>query len=948
MQLSTETTTKFKVDISELKSGIQEANKNIKLANAEFKAASAGLDNWAKSSDGVSAKLKQLSTVLDAQKTKLKNYESQYEALENAYDENGKRAEELKQSLQDLANQGVSKTSDEYKTLEKSLAEVEKEQASNRKAADNMKVTILNQKAAVSSTEKEIRNYENSLADIESEAKQTEDAVENLNEDVTESGKVAENVSGGFTVLKGAIANLLSDGIKAVLDGFIEVGKEAFTMANDVDRATNTFISKTGSSVEAAEDFEDVISSIYKNNYGETFEDIADSMATVKNNLGDLDNGELQKMTEGALLLRDTFDYDINETTRTAAMLMKQFGIDGETAYSMIATGAQNGLDKNGDLLDTLNEYSVHYKQLGFDVDDMLNMLVNGTETGTFSVDKLGDAVKEFGIRTKDTAASTDEGFELIGLSADEMREAFAKGGESAQDATKKTLEALFNMDDQVKQNQAGVDLFGTMWEDLGIDGVKALMDVTGEVEVSKDALNEINDVKYNDIGSTIEGIKRTLKTSISDTINNDVLPSFSSLVDSVDWEGFGQKVGNAVGAIVDFFKWIVDNKDTIITALTSAAAGLGAYIAYTTAVKIMEGGFMSLSIAQKAVTAAQWLMNTAMSMNPIGLVIAAVVALVTAFVLLWKKSDAFREFWINLWEKIKETASKAWAAIKQFFSDAWTKIKEIWQSVSTWFKNNVTEPLKNFFSNMWTNIKKFASDTWTNIKGIWQVVSGWFKSTVIEPVRKFFTDLWNNLKTGASNAWNGIKNAFSSAVSFFKDTFTKAWNAVKKVFSSWGSFFGGLWDTIKNKFSSIGTNIANAIGSAVKSGINGVLSSIESTINSGISLINSALSIVGSDGISYISLPRLAKGGIIDKAMAAIIGEDGKEAVVPLEKNTGWMDEIASRLAEKMNNAPGAVNNSNVTNVTNNFYQTNNSPKALSRLDIYRQSKNLLRLRRV
>lgn len=946
--MSTETTTKFKVDISELKSGIKEANQNIKLANAEFKAASAGMDDWAKSSDGVSAKLKQLSTVLDAQKTKLKNYESQYEALENAYEENGKRADELKQSLQDLANQGVSKTSDEYKTLEKTLAEVEKEQASNRKAADNMKVTILNQKAAVNSTEKDIRNYEKSLADIENEAKQTEDAVENLNEDVTESGNAAENASGGFTVLKGALANLLADGIKAVLDGFIEVGKEAFTMANDVDRATNTFISKTGSSVEAAEDFEDVISSIYKNNYGETFEDIADSMATVKNNLGDLDNGELQKMTEGALLLRDTFDYDINETTRTAAMLMKQFGIDGETAYSMIATGAQNGLDKNGDLLDTLNEYSVHYKQLGFDVDDMLNMLVNGTDTGTFSVDKLGDAVKEFGIRTKDTAASTDEGFELIGLSADEMREAFAKGGESAQDATKKTLEALFNMDDQVKQNQAGVDLFGTMWEDLGIDGVKALMDVTGEVEVSKDALNEINDVKYNDIGSTIEGIKRTLKTSISDTINNEVLPSFSSLVDSVDWDGFGQKVGNAVGVIVDVFKWIVDNKDTIIIALESAAAGLGAYIAYTTAVKIMEGGFMSLSIAQKAVTAAQWLMNTAMSMNPIGLVIAAVVALVTAFVLLWKKSDAFREFWIKLWDKIKEIASKSWEAIKKFFSEAWTKIKEIWQTVSTWFKNNVTEPLKNFFSTMWTNIKKFASDTWTNIKGIWQVVSGWFKSTVIEPVKKFFTSLWSSLKTGASNAWNGIKNAFSSAVSFFKNTFTKAWNAVKNVFSSWGSFFGGLWDTIKNKFSSIGTNIANAIGSAVKSGINGVISSIESTINSGISLINSALSIVGSSGLSYISLPRLAKGGIIDKAMAAIIGEDGKEAVVPLEKNTGWMDEIANRLSEKMNANTGAVNNSSVTNVTNNFYQTNNSPKALSRLDIYRQSKNLLRLRRV
>ena len=149
-------------------------------------------------------------------------------------------------------------------------------------------------------------------------------------------------------------------------------------------------------------------------------------------------------------------------------MLMDQFGISGEEAYNLIAQGAQNGLNKNGDLLDTINEYAVHFKQTGRGAEDFFNMLENGAEEGTFSVDKLGDAWKEFGIRAKDTTTTTTEAYEILGLNADEMRAKFAAGGESAKQATDTILTALFSMDDAVKQNQAGVDLSvlcGRTWE---------------------------------------------------------------------------------------------------------------------------------------------------------------------------------------------------------------------------------------------------------------------------------------------------------------------------------------------------------------------------------------------------------------------------------------------------------------------------------------------------
>ena len=127
-------------------------------------------------------------------------------------------------------------------------------------------------------------------------------------------------------------------------------------------------------------------------------------------------------------------------------MLMDQFGISGEEAFNLIAQGAQNGLDKNGDLLDSINEYSVHYKQLNFTAEEFFNSMINGAESGTFSVDKLGDAVKEFGIRVKDTADSTTEGFELIGLDANKMRKEFAKGGEAASKAMDLSLIHICNI----------------------------------------------------------------------------------------------------------------------------------------------------------------------------------------------------------------------------------------------------------------------------------------------------------------------------------------------------------------------------------------------------------------------------------------------------------------------------------------------------------------------
>ena len=224
-------TTKFKVDISDLKSNITQANKLIKLANAEFKAASAGMDDWSKSATGIQAKLKQLASVLDAQKSKLSSYEQQLDRQKEAYDENGKRADQLKAKLQELADNGVKKTSDEYKKYETELANVEKEQNANKTAIDNLKVTILNQQAAVKTTEAEIRKYDSALVDLGNESKNADKNTDDLNESLEEIDDSAQKASDGFTVMKGAIANVIGNvivsGLKKIGETLVDIGKNA-------------------------------------------------------------------------------------------------------------------------------------------------------------------------------------------------------------------------------------------------------------------------------------------------------------------------------------------------------------------------------------------------------------------------------------------------------------------------------------------------------------------------------------------------------------------------------------------------------------------------------------------------------------------------------------------------------------------------------------------------
>lgn len=225
--MAEEFTSKFKVDISDLKKSLADARNEIKLANAAFKAGTAGMDDWTKDADGLTKKLEQLQTVLKSQKTILNTYKQQLEQAEDAEQDSAKRADELRAKLKQLADQGVDKASDEYKKYAAELKKAEAEQDSNEKSVNKLRLQVLNAEAAVGKTEKELRQYENALD-------QAERGVEDLSRAEDRAHDTTGKLGDGFTVLKGAMASLVADGIRKVASELKSLIVDGAKYADDI------------------------------------------------------------------------------------------------------------------------------------------------------------------------------------------------------------------------------------------------------------------------------------------------------------------------------------------------------------------------------------------------------------------------------------------------------------------------------------------------------------------------------------------------------------------------------------------------------------------------------------------------------------------------------------------------------------------------------------------
>lgn len=514
-----------------------------------------------------------------------------------------------------------------------------------------------------------------------------------------------ENKSTGLrdTLKKLAAGFALGAAIKKTADAVVGCVKRA----DELKESLNTLQTQTGATGEEMQGLGDSLKNIYADNYGESFDDIAVALAEVKTQTN-LTGTELERTTENALALSDTFDFEIQESTRAADMMMKQFGVTSDEAFNLIAQGAQNGLDKNGNLLDSINEYSVHFKQLGFDAEDMFNMFSNGAKAGVFDVDKLGDAVKEFGIRCKDGSNTTIEAFESLGFNADELQQKFAQGGESAQDAFQEVVTALNNCDDEVIKNTAGVNLFGTMWEDMGADAVKALTDTNGEFDKTADNLNKIKEIKYDSLGNAFEGIKRQIETGLVLPIGEKLLPKLNEFANYINdnMPDIKSTVESVMDGICSAISFVTDNLNIIIPILAAAVAGFTAFQIISTIAPL----FTMIQTAIAGTTTVQAALNAVMMANPFGAVAVALAALVAAGVALYMNWDTIKTKCEELLSKVTEV----WTNIKTAVSNKIEEIKNAINDKLSYFKNagkNLFNALWDGLKEVWNNLKSWVSD---------------------------------------------------------------------------------------------------------------------------------------------------------------------------------------------------------------------------------------------
>lgn len=535
--------------------------------------------------------------------------------------------------------------------------------------------------------------------------------------------------------------------------------------------------------------------------------------------------------------------------------------------------------------------------------------LENSSKLAGYSVAETEATFKQLNGVLGDTqgAATTTANLQAIGLEQSKLQEltdgvigAWAKYGDSipidglaeAVNHTVQLGEVQGNLADVIEWAGGDVDKFNEKLskcstETERADLIQKMLAEQGLTEAGK-AWQENNEsiVEANNAQAEFEKTTAALGEKIEPITNK--LTELKT--NALQW-----LIETGLPAAQNGFGWLKDNIPTIATVVAGLTA---AWLAFGGAQTILNG-------IQTAGIAIQTALNAVMNANPIGLIILAITALVAAFVYLWNNCEGFRKFWIGLWESIKKTAG----------------------AVMDWLKSAFTAVGK-FFTDLWTGLKNGAVSAWQGIKAAFSAVATWFNDSIIKPVANFFSGMWSKLKDGAKNAWQGIKDTFSKVASFFGDIFSNAWQKVKAVFSTGGKIFDGIKDGIVSVFKTVVNAIIKGINKVVKvpfDGLNGILKKIQ------------GISVVGIKPFSWLSwranapqLPLLATGGVVDKATAAVIGEDGAEAVMPLEKNTGWIKKLAQEIAAEQGQGM-------TINQTNNFQQA-----YTSRIEKYKAKQEL------
>lgn len=550
--------------------------------------------------------------------------------------------------------------------------------------------------------------------------------------------KAGDRLSDG--IKKGAAAAGAAAGAALAVAAVDAIGREAET-----DRVAAAL----GLTSEEAGRAAEVAAEVYKNAWGASTAEAAAGVKAVMEQIGGMrtaSSADLQATTEHAMALATTFQVDVAQAAASVGTMMKTgMAADAQQAFDIITAGFQAGVDKRGDYLDTLTEYSTLFRNLGIDGATATGMLAQGLANGARDADKVGDALKELSIRAVDGSNTTREAYANLGMDADTMAARFAAGGASASGALADVLDGLRGMEDPVAQTATAVGLFGTQAEDLGaalysLDPTTAVQSL-GQVE---GAAAQMATTVGDNTATKIEAAKRSIQDlGLSVVEHTGPLGAFAAALGS-----FAPAAMGVLGPLAMMTSAWGATTGAIVKNTAAWVANAAAQVASKVASLAMVGVSLVVRAATAAWTAVQWLLNAAFLANPITWIVLAVVALVAAIVLAYKNSETFR----NIVQKVGQIAAAAFGWIV----DAVKKVGEWIGKVFGWVRDN------------WSKIGLILTGPigWAVkwITGNWDKVMGFFKA-IPGKLGELFKGVVNAITFPFRTAFNAISKLWNSTI---------------------------------------------------------------------------------------------------------------------------------------------------------------------------------------
>ena len=623
---------------------------------------------------------------------------------------------------------------------------------------------------------------------------------------------------------------------------------------------------------------------------------------------------------------------------------------------------------------------------LGMGVDEaetMVDQMAKTASTTNTSVAQLGEGILTIGATAKSIKGGTAELNTALGILANNGIKG-AEGGThlrniilSLQNPTDKAAAQMEALGISVYDSEGNMRSMNDILGDLNksMDGMTSAekSNIIGTI-FNKTDLSSVNALLAN-TGSTWDSLQKSITESggaaqqMADTQLDNLQGQITILKSALEGLAisFGELLMPAIKQIVGWVQKFVDwlnglsegTKKTVVTiALLAAALGpvlivIGKVISAVGTIMTVVPKIAGVINTVKGAFAA---LNTTMLANPIVLIIAAIAALVAAFIYLWNNCDGFRQFWIDLWENVKQVAITVWNAIKEFFSQVWEAIKTIFSTVFEVIKTLVTTYFnlyKTIIQTVFNVIKTVITTIWEAIKGVFTTVFNVIKTlvttyfniyktiiqTVLTIIQTVITTVWNTIKTVIitvlnaiktifSTVWNAIKTIISAVVSGIKGLITGDFTAVKNsittIMNTIKSTITTIWNTIRSTVSTVlgaikgaVTSVFNGIVNAVKGAMGNVLNAVKtgfSNVKNHITGLASQAFTWGKDlvmgivnGIkSCIGAVGDAVKGVADKIKSFLhfsVPDEG-----PLTDYESWMPDFMGGLAKGIEKSRGMI----------------------------------------